>query len=1206
MDEFEYDFVLKPFADKSQIKLKINDSEGIEINQSGELVINSLLGTITKNKPKAYQSDVNILCRYKINNINEVVFDLGEYDKSKVLIIDPVSRLWATYYGGSDDEAIYGVKTNSKKEVVISGYSSSNADIAMNGYQQTLGGFEDAFITKFDSNGVRIWATYFGGSNFDDAYDMAIDKDNNIIIVGETASDSSISTIGSHQEKYGGGLIDGFVAKFDIDGKIVWATYFGGKDEEKTNGVATDDFNNIYICGYTKSINGIYYQGFQQNKNAQIDGFVAKFNPLGELNWGTYYGGENDDYFNKITVDRNRDVIAVGITQSQNNIFFNGYQMFLGGSNDAFLVKFATGGTRKWATYYGGTEFDSGNSIVNDENNNIYFTGSTQSTFNISKNGYQNVKSSLYDAYLCKLDSDGMSQWATYLGGTGNDFGYAISYLNDNLLFAGTTNSTSPLSYLAFQDTKSGGTDGLFAKFNSAGKVSYISFYGSLGNDDLRTCTWQENNFYLGGFTNSSSNIAFNGHQSQLNGLDDGLLGKFVDTYFKLDSVKNHCVGESDSIQIKTNIAFTNANLFSIQLSDSIGDFTNPTVVGKFPGIGNTKVKVIYPNNLKSSANYKLRAVTSDPSFTSELSNTFTLSGKFSIDFTSDSICYSEYSRTITALDLNIFKYKWYIKNGTFDDGNDGKSISVKFGKPNTTTEITVVKTFNNCSSTVNKLVYIKDIIPFEVVGPTEVCDGKTYEYSIINPLIKSVLWSVDVGGIIIGNSNSKTVVVKWVNFNIPTKLDLSVIDNNGCSQSKSINISFVKLDSAKIIGAKNSCNGCEEIYFAKIDTNKYNIEWFVSNGLIVGNNNVSQIKIKWDNVSVDGYVGLKIIDKILKCDLTTVLDLTLSQNPLINFSPKRDTVCEFNIEKLVTSSGSKIINKWFINDGEKNIVIDSNIANFTWKKAGIGKIKLIKSNDSTKYKDSIEKQVYIVAVPKNEAIITNSSSSFCQKDSIFININYQKGLNYNFSWISNSVLNQINVSENQSRLKQVVIPLNKITKSEKVYFVTRISYGDLDCNIYYDTIPIYFVKDTIFIQILNDTLFADKGFDNYQWYSKNGKIIGAVNNYFVPNVSGDYTVETKYLSCIASAKINYIRLGVEDGNVNNIIKIYPNPSDGYLNIVTNKLINKYIIINAIGEIVHTNTDLQKIDLNNLANGFYNILLFTESKIYNEKFQLVK
>lgn len=1204
--ELEYDFVVNANSDISNIKLYIKDSDKSDINSKGELVINSLLGQVTKNKPKAYQNKQSIDCNYVLNSSNEVTFNIADYDKSKELIIDPVNRIWATYYGGSSDEAIYGIKTNSKKEVVISGFSSSNADIASNGYQNTIGGYEDAFISKFDSNGVRIWATYYGGSNYDDAYDIAIDNENNIIIVGETASDSSISTMGSHQEKYGGGIIDGFVAKFDNDGKIIWATYYGGKDEDKINGVAIDDFNNVYVCGYTKSTNGIFYQGYQKDINGAFDGFVAKFNPLGELNWGTYFGGNKDDYLNKIVVDKNRDIIALGVTESTTNIFYQGYQMFLGGSNDAFLVKFTTGGNRKWSTYYGGPDFDSGNSIVCDENNNIYFTGSTKSTYNIAKEGYQNTKSELYDAYICKLDSSGMCKWGTYLGGTGNDFGYSLAYNNAYILFAGTSNSTSQMSYLAFQEIKSGGTDGLFAKYDTNGKLFYCSFYGAFGNDDLRACSWNNNSFYLGGFTNSTGNLAYNGYQNSLKGQDDGLLSKFVDTYFKLDSVKGNCTGAIDSIQILTNIAFTNSNLFSIQISDSAGKFDNPIVIGKFPSVGSTKVKVTYPNNLKSSANYKLRAIASDPNLISEESNKFILSGLFTINLPKDTMCYSESSLTITANDLNIFKYKWYINNGTINYSNEGRSISANLGKPNSISEITVVKSFGDCSFTFTKSIFIKDVYPFEVIGPRKVCENKVYEYSIDNPNIKNVLWEA-VDGQIVGDNNKKTVSVKWSSQYPLSILFVSVVDKNDCPQGKIVEVSYNRLDTTKIYGANKTCNGCEETYFATIDTSKFNLEWVVANGAIIGSNAKSQVKIKWDIALPNAYVALKTIDKTMQCDLTNIYYVNLSPNPQIDFSPKRDTVCELVKEILFTSSGNNIHNQWIINDGEKTITIDSNIASFVWQKVGNGKIKLIKTNDSTKYKDSIEKAVYIVGVPKNEAIISSSSKTFCPNDTIVINVNYKMGLLYKFSLVSEGTLNQFNLSDIQSRTNQVRIPLNTIIqKSEKVNFVTKISYGNLDCSIYYDTIPMYFVKETISVQISKDTIFASKGFDNYQWFNNGIKINGATNDYYVPNESAEYTVETKYIDCIASAKIKFTKLGIDDIITDNSIHIYPNPSDGELQIVTDKIIYKYIITNSIGKIEITDYDIKHIDLSKLSNGFYNIILFTNEEIYTLKFQLLK
>jgi gliding motility-associated-like protein len=124
------------------------------------------------------------------------------------------SRLWATYYGGSSnyDEGHSVVTDPATNNVYLSGFTASANNVAGGGFQNTLQGAYDMFITKFNSNGQRIWGSYYGGAANDQNYGSVVDGNSNIYLAGFTKSTTGIATNG-FQNTYGGGPTDAYLVK---------------------------------------------------------------------------------------------------------------------------------------------------------------------------------------------------------------------------------------------------------------------------------------------------------------------------------------------------------------------------------------------------------------------------------------------------------------------------------------------------------------------------------------------------------------------------------------------------------------------------------------------------------------------------------------------------------------------------------------------------------------------------------------------------------------------------------------------------------------------------------------------------------------------------------------------------------------------------------------------------------------------------------
>jgi hypothetical protein len=529
----KYDFIVHPGGDPSQIKLKTEWVEELTTNDDGSITMKNRMGSISEQRPVSFQDGKDVKTNFMIDN-NTILFHLENFDKNKDLTIDP-GLVWATYYGGSIEDKGNSCAVDGSGNVYLTGATISTNNIASGGHQNTFGGNSDAFLVKFNSSGVRQWATYYGGSEYDYGNSCATDNSGNVYLAGATKSTNNIAS-GGHQNSYGGGY-DAFLVKFNSSGVRQWATYYGGSarpgsDDDYGNSCATDNIGNVYLAGETISTNNIASGGHQNTFGGNFDAFLVKFNSSGVRQWATYYGVSDNDYGNSCATDNSSNVYLAGVTRSASNIASGGHQNTFGGNSDAFLVKFNSSGVRQWATYYGGSEYDYGNSCATDNSGNVYLAGATESTNNIASGGHQNSYGGGYDAFLVKFNSSGVRQWATYYGGSGVVYLQGNSCSTDgngNVYLAGVTSSASNIASGGHQNSfGGGGTDAFLVKFNSAGIRQWATYYGGSEYDYGNSCaTDLSGNVYLAGYTESTNNIASGGHQNTYGGGGDGYLVKF-------------------------------------------------------------------------------------------------------------------------------------------------------------------------------------------------------------------------------------------------------------------------------------------------------------------------------------------------------------------------------------------------------------------------------------------------------------------------------------------------------------------------------------------------------------------------------------------------------------------------------------------------------------------------------------------------------
>ena len=458
--QLKHEFVVRQGGKVSDIQLKYGGAKELKLNADGSLTANTPQGTITEQAPNTYQKDgKKVTSSFRLSN-NVLSYTTGSYHGE--LIIDP-TLIWATYFGGSGADYGKSVKTDASGNIYLVGNTNSTSAIATSGaYHTTLAGSNDVFLAKFTNAGAIVYATYYGGSGDDQGNSVAIDPAGYVYVAGTTTSTSGIAFATGYQPTFGGGSQDGFLVKFNFAGTPIDGTYYGGSDYDQGQVVTVDGSGNVFLSGTTLSTTGISTPGAYQVaiSSTDYDTYLVKFNSSGVRQWGTYFGGNGGDYSYSLAADGSGNIYLCGVTYSTVGVATPGaHQTVFGGSWDGYLAKFDGSGGIQWATYYGGTSLDYGQSVALDAAGNVYMAGDANSTTAIATPGsYQPAIAGGGDAYLVQFNSAGVRQWATYYGGTLTDHGNCItSDASGNIYMGGYTNSAGGIATPGAYQTVNGG-----------------------------------------------------------------------------------------------------------------------------------------------------------------------------------------------------------------------------------------------------------------------------------------------------------------------------------------------------------------------------------------------------------------------------------------------------------------------------------------------------------------------------------------------------------------------------------------------------------------------------------------------------------------------------------------------------------------------------------------------------------------------------
>jgi len=265
-----------------------------------------------------------------------------------------------------------------------------------------------------------------------------------------------------------------------IDPVLSYSTLLGGAGANSATAIAVDSSGSAYVAGFTDSYN-FPTMNASQNYNAGSNNvFVTKLNAAGNgLVYSTYIGGSGDDRAFGIAVDSSGNAYVTGSTTSANFPIRYALQSRLLGPHNAFVLKLSPAGNMMdYSTYLGGSGEDYGYGIAVDGSGNAYVVGDTTSV-NFPATGFQRGFHGVQDAFVAKVSADGSHlAYSTYLGGSNTDHGASIAVDSSGAAYVtGSTYSVDFPTMDPFQPHIAGGEDAFIARLNASGTGLLFSTY---------------------------------------------------------------------------------------------------------------------------------------------------------------------------------------------------------------------------------------------------------------------------------------------------------------------------------------------------------------------------------------------------------------------------------------------------------------------------------------------------------------------------------------------------------------------------------------------------------------------------------------------------------------------------------------------------------------------------------------------------------
>jgi hypothetical protein len=368
---------------------------------------------------------------------------------------------WALRIGSRGDDAARGVATDSQGNLYVVG--SFPGTVQVGATTLTSRGDDDFFLLKLTPDGAVIWVEQFGGTSSDRAYDVAVDTQDYPVITGwfgatVTFGETTLTSTGR---------VDGFTARLNPDGDVLWVRQITGASLDDGNEIATSPNGNILVAGNTRGSAAV--DDIALPNQGEQDGFIVVYDQSGQVMWVQPVSATGFDQMRGIYGDADNNVLVAG--QFAGQLSIGGQTLQSAGGSDSYLAKFDPAGNLLWVRQYGGSGDDLARGVSADGEGNVYTSGtfSEQVTF-----GNLSLESrGAADVFVLKVNADGIEQWVQQVGGTTEDGGCEIDVRADGSVYiAGEFTGTTRIGSETL--TSVGSADLFMVRFDTNGNVLWV------------------------------------------------------------------------------------------------------------------------------------------------------------------------------------------------------------------------------------------------------------------------------------------------------------------------------------------------------------------------------------------------------------------------------------------------------------------------------------------------------------------------------------------------------------------------------------------------------------------------------------------------------------------------------------------------------------------------------------------------------------
>jgi hypothetical protein len=533
-----YDFIVAAGADPSKIRIGYDGAGRVGVDRDGSLRMTTSMGDVTHQGLYAYQTingtQQKVACAFAVDPKGVVGFRLGDYDRSRPLVIDPL--VYSTFLGGAADDFAHAIAVDAAGNTYVTGSTFSiNYPTTLGAYRQTMLGGEWVFVTKLNATatGLPVYSTFIGPGHADairvdslgNAYitgtagtnypttpgalaasstgaDVFVTKVSSsgaalvwsalvgpgrgtaialnggtAFVTGSTNSRSFPTTVGVLKRIVNGTGPDAFVAKVNANGTaLLYSTLLGGTGSNAGNAIAVNAAGEAFVAGETNAANFPTTASAVQTVKGigmTYDAFLVRLGIMADtLVYGTYLGGDANDYAYGLAINSSNEAFVAGWTLSSDFPTSGAaYRPSPYDSNDAFVARVgAAGDTLLYSTYLGSSGIDIAREVAVDGSNNAYVAGTTGgSNFPITRSHYQGVYAGSVDGFVTKFPPNGKKLlYSTYIGGGANDSldGMVVDAAGDIYVTGSTFSPDFPTTAGVAQPIKLLGSDLFITKIN--------------------------------------------------------------------------------------------------------------------------------------------------------------------------------------------------------------------------------------------------------------------------------------------------------------------------------------------------------------------------------------------------------------------------------------------------------------------------------------------------------------------------------------------------------------------------------------------------------------------------------------------------------------------------------------------------------------------------------------------------------------------